>query len=46
MLQTVPAESINHLITDGGADRDELTRLAEVGVQIRLAPVTAASAAS
>lgn len=45
MFQTVSAESINHLITDDGADRDELTRLAAVGVQIHLASVTAVSSA-
>lgn len=46
MSQMVPAESVNDLIPGDGADRDELTRLAEVGVQIHLAPVTAASPAS
>lgn len=46
MFQTVPAESIAHLVTDDGADEDELGRLAEVGVEVHVARVTTATTAT
>jgi DeoR/GlpR family transcriptional regulator of sugar metabolism len=37
MVQTVPTERIDTLVTDVHADRDELERLAAAGVQLRIA---------
>ena len=37
MVQTVPAEGIDHLVTDDGAPPDELERFREKGVQVHLA---------
>ncbi|WP_051579455.1 DeoR/GlpR family DNA-binding transcription regulator [Pseudonocardia acaciae] len=38
VVQTVPAERIDHLYTDDGADADELARLTELGVHVHVAP--------
>lgn len=38
MFQTIPAERIDLLITDESADPEELRRLNELGIDIRLAP--------
>lgn len=42
MVQTVPAEAIDHLVTDDGAPADEVARFRDRGVQVHLAPVTSA----
>jgi DeoR/GlpR family transcriptional regulator of sugar metabolism len=43
MFQTVPVESIRHLITDDGADPEVLAKLTGKGVQVHVAPVRAAA---
>jgi DeoR/GlpR family transcriptional regulator of sugar metabolism len=44
MFQTIPAERIDLLVTDEAADRDELRRLADLGLEIRIAPALARTA--
>lgn len=46
MFQTVPVESITHLVTDDGADEDELKKLTDAGVQVHVARVSAQASAS
>ena len=43
MVQTVPAARIAHLVTDAGADPDELGRLREEGVTVHVASIGTAS---
>lgn len=40
MYQTIPVDSIRHLVTDDLADQAVLSRLADSGVQIHVAPLT------
>ena len=44
MVQTVPTDRIDTLVTDARADTQELERLAEAGVQLRVAAPTDAFA--
>jgi DeoR/GlpR family transcriptional regulator of sugar metabolism len=44
MFQTVPAESIDHLVTDEGADADVLAKLANKGVEVHVARLRAGAA--
>jgi hypothetical protein len=37
MCQTVPADRVDVLITDDGADPDELAAIREAGVDVRVA---------
>lgn len=46
MFQTVPVEAITHLVTDDGADPEQVRRLEEAGVRVHVAPVAASVPAS
>lgn len=39
MFQTIPPESINHLVTDEGSDQETLDQLAAAGAQVYIAQV-------
>ncbi|PJI93921.1 DeoR/GlpR family DNA-binding transcription regulator [Luteimicrobium subarcticum] len=45
MMQTVPSESIAHLITDDQADEDELEQLRRLGIEVHVAHLDGAPAA-
>jgi DeoR/GlpR family transcriptional regulator of sugar metabolism len=42
MFQTIPAQRVDILLTDDGADAEELERLRDVGVEVRVAATTRA----